>query len=66
MCILGTIKTQKTKRLRVANTPQSCYQLLDRITRQGVEDAHVCLEATNMYHDLVAQILYEHGMHECP
>src|SRR5450432_384095 len=58
----GTIKTQKHARLRVANTPEGCHQILDWLESQGILDAHVCLEATATYHDLVAQILFEHGI----
>ena len=59
---VGTIKKQKSARLQVANTPEGCHQFLDWMSRRGVENPHVCLEATGTYHDLVAQLLFEHGI----
>lgn len=44
------------------NSPKGHRQLLKWLKKQGVEQAHVCLEATGRYGDEVAETLHEAGM----
>lgn len=51
----------KHKTKVVENSPQGCEQLRQWLAKQGVSCAHVCMEATGVYWELVAQDLADHG-----
>lgn len=51
----------KTKPKAVANTLQGHQDLLSWLQRQGLKQVWTCLEATSVYGEAVAEVLYEAG-----
>lgn len=58
-----TLLTQKggKKRKRVANNATGIATLIEWLSRQSPGDVHVCMEATSVYWEAVAEALHEAG-----
>jgi transposase len=52
----------KCKSKVVANTPEGFKALTHWLSKQGATTVHVCMEATGVYWEAVAEVLAAHGM----
>jgi len=59
VCVL--VDKNEAATIRVENHQAGIKQLTGWLRKQGIKEAHVCLEATSWYSDLVAEKLYEAG-----
>ena len=55
------LRGEKLCKQHVANTPEGFEQFQQWLMRQGVKQAHVCVEATGTYSDAIARYCYEQG-----
>ena len=58
---MALLKDERLYHQQFANTDSGYPQIMVWMGRYGVDQAHVCLEATGQYGDGVAEYLYAHG-----
>jgi transposase len=56
------LPTGKYRTRVVENNPKGFGVLIEWLSKQGATTAHVCLEATGVYGEAVAEVLVAHGM----
>jgi transposase len=56
------LPTGKYRTRVVENSPKGFGVLIEWLSKQGATTAHVCLEATGVYGEAVAEVLVAHGM----
>lgn len=58
---LALLRRDKLKHKSLSNDKRGFEALLSWLHKQGVHDAHACMESTNIYGEALAEHLHDHG-----